>query len=84
MSVLLETGCVVNGGLTAKRVLQDVDCAGINCSTVSSVEVSGNNGAATFLNCPSFTVSKCVNISHSYYNCQSVTFSSYNGGGGIR
>ena len=82
MSVLLETGCVVNGGLTAKTGFAGVvDCAGINCSTVSGVEVSGNNGAATFLNCPNFTVSKCVNISHSYYNCQSVKFSSYNGGG---
>ena len=82
MVILLGNDCVINGGLTAKTGFRGVvDCAGNNCSTVSGVEVSGYNGKATFLNCPSFTGSKVVGITHDYFNCSSVTLSSYNAGG---
>ncbi len=82
MVILLGSDCVINGGLTAKTGFRGVvDCAGFTCKTITSQEVSGNNGKATFLNCPSFTASKVVGITHDYFNCSSVTLSSYNAGG---
>ncbi len=81
MVILLGSDCVINGGLSSKTGFRGVvDCAGYNCSTVSGVEVSGNNGLCTLLNCPSFTASKVINITHTYINCTSVTLSSLNAG----
>ena len=82
MVILLGADCVINGGLSSKTGFAGVvDCANNNCSTVSGVEVSGNNGKATFLNCPSFTGRKVINITHDYFNCTKVTLSSFNAGG---
>ena len=82
MVILLGSDCVINGGLTAKTGFRGVvDCAGFTCKTITSQEVSGNNGKATFLNCPSFTGSKVINITHDYFNCDAVTLSSFNAGG---
>ena len=82
MVILLSDDCVINGGLSSKTGFRGVvDCANYNCATVSGVEVSGNNGKATFLNCPSFTGRKVINITHDYFNCGSVTLSSFNAGG---
>ena len=81
MVILLGSDCVINGGLTAKAGFRGVvDCANFSCSTITTKEVSGNNGKATFLNCPSFTGSKVINITHDYFNCDRVTLSSFNAG----
>ena len=81
MVILLGGDCVINGGLTAKAGFSGVvDCANFSCSTITTKEVSGNNGKATFLNCPSFTGSKVINITHDYFNCDRVTLSSFNAG----
>jgi hypothetical protein len=80
MVILLGSDCVINGGLGKAGFRGVVDCAGFACTTVSGQEVTGNNGLATFLNCPSFTISKCVNITHDYYNCDSVSISTFNAG----
>ena len=81
MVILLGSDCVINGGLTAKAGFRGVvDCANFSCSTIATKEVSGNNGKATFLNCPSFTGSKVINITHDYFNCDRVTLSSFNAG----
>lgn len=81
MFVLLTTDCVINKSTTAKTGFSGyVDCAGNKCSTIGKQEVSGNNGAATFFNCPEFTVSRSVGTTHTFYNCQKVTVASLNAG----
>lgn len=81
MFVLLTSDCVINKNTTAKTGFSGyVDCAGQKCSTGSSYEVNGTNGAATFFNCPEFKVSKSVGTTHTFYNCQKVTVSSLNAG----
>ena len=81
MVILLGSDCVINGGLSAKAGFRGVvDCAGMTCKTITNQEVTGNNGLCSILNCTSFTASKVVNITHDYYNCDSVTLSSFNAG----
>lgn len=67
MFVLLTTDCVINKSTTAKTGFSGyVDCAGNKCSTIGKQEVSGNNGAATFFNCPEFTVSRSFGTTHTF------------------
>ena len=83
MAVFLSSSCVINGGTSSKTTFTGrMDCAGQTLSSVSGVEVS-NGGASHLLNCPSFTMKKSVGNNFSFYNCKSITFSTFNAKGSV-